>query len=132
VKFFSKFNVLSPSSRFVRVFDFWELLVVISMTFVYTWYIFFDLNHIYFLKWFTIICIVTYFNTTILKLNTGYVEHGQIVQDRKKILKLYKKEAMLYDVIVVVNLAFSMASFDSGVVGKFFSFFVFLKLKSGI
>jgi hypothetical protein len=39
---------------------------------------------------------------------------------------------MRYDVIVVFNLALSMATFDSGIVGKFFSFFVFLKLNSGI
>jgi hypothetical protein len=39
---------------------------------------------------------------------------------------------MLYDVIVVFNLGLSMVTFESGEVGKIFSFFVFLKLKSGI
>lgn len=102
------------------------------MCFVYAWYIFYDFKDFHFLSIFTTCCICFFVASAVLTLNTGFLQHGEIIYDRQQIWHKYYKEELFSNLIVIASLVQSQLTFDKGVVAKAFSFLVMLKIQSGV
>lgn len=49
-----------------------------------------------------------------IRLNTGYYNKGNLVIDKKKILKKYRKTFFIYDMMGIWGIIFSMIFYNPG------------------
>jgi hypothetical protein len=77
-----------------------------------------------------LISMVIFLIATFFKLNTGYLEGAELIEDKTMIFKLYKERYLMSDILAQFSLQYNIFNTDSSLVTRFLSFPIFAKTKS--
>lgn len=99
-----------PFSKFITFFQILESITILFDFFVYTLFCFYKFFIPEFFFYVCIFSVVTFLIGTFLRLNTGYLDDGIIIFDKKKIIQKYREELFFNDIIGYVGMLYQLFS----------------------
>jgi hypothetical protein len=126
----SKIQCFDPLSRTVTIIQIIDSINIVMVFFIYSWYIFYDFNDQDFLMTFMILSMLIFLTSTFFKLNTGYFEGADLIQDKALIYKMYKERYLFSDILAQFSLTYNIANSEATILVKLLSVPIFAKTKS--
>lgn len=103
IKFFNKIPVISPSSLFKYIWDFFHMMLILIYLFLIPIHISFGIPFsILISSGIADIAPISFIIDTLINFNTGYYDKGIAVNNKWKILKNYIKNNFLTDILAVI------------------------------